>query len=533
MSKEYTQKTAALNAVTVDTHILDANKILLYPGTGERSERTNILDIIKNSVPEDLENRVEGLEDVINGNYASTNFTSNTSGNSNETEGIAIQFSKKHFLPEKAMIKQISLPYTGAVQNLYEQYCHLYYYNSAGSVIATHISLDKQSRAKGATGISTWTFDKSCIIPVNYAYVRVCLSGSGSPAGFGSTSKFRINVVNINGVTFDDDECCTWKNTTAYDNYLGDISVVYGELIAPVTEQIKDLTDKVELLESNSSTDFAKKGEANTFTAYNTFEAGIRIGEDNPDGTFITPANGISCGNTTIDPNGGVTSAIINKTIYDGLNSPSLADTSVLNRKEMDTRYGQLAVENHWQDKAVFLKEVTIDGATDIYDSLNVNGHVGIRGDVEIVPDGHVNVSFANDKQTIITENGIRIDKGILTFNDPVDGTVITASGASGYQYIEGMPASFNNGICYDIGEISNSTDLSNVTFSAAGRLVQTCELWFKTPATVPTTHQWPKNIYWIDSATGAAPTLIASKNYRLVFRQEPNKIIASIAYLY
>jgi hypothetical protein len=95
------------------------------------------------------------------------------------------------------------------------------------------------------------------------------------------------------------------------------------------------------------------------------------------------------------------------------------------------------------------------------------------------------------------------------------------------------MPTSFENGVCYDIGTISNTTNLSNVKFTAEGRLVQTCELWFKTPATVPTTHKWPTNIYWIDSANGSAPTLIASKNYRLVFRQEPNKIIASIAYLY
>lgn len=129
--------------------------------------------------------------------------------------------------------------------------------------------------------------------------------------------------------------------------------------------------------------------------------------------------------------------------------------------------------------------------------------------------------------------NNVVISNGALTFEDLIDGTVIESNGASGYRYIQGIPSSFNNGVCYDIGQISNNTNLSKVTFSAKGRLVQTCELWFTTPATVPTTHQWPENIYWIDSATGAAPTLIASKNYRIVFRQEPNKIIASLAYLY
>ena len=146
------------------------------------------------------------------------------------------------------------------------------------------------------------------------------------------------------------------------------------------------------------------------------------------------------------------------------------------------------------------------------------------------------NISYQKIESPQINTNNLLVDSnGVLAFTDSIDGTVIDVENhnATGYQYIEGMPTVFNNGICYDIGQISNSTDFSNITFSAEGRLVQTCEVWFKTPATVPTTHKWPKNIYWIDSATGAAPTLIASKNYRLVFRQEPNKIIASIAYLY
>jgi hypothetical protein len=146
------------------------------------------------------------------------------------------------------------------------------------------------------------------------------------------------------------------------------------------------------------------------------------------------------------------------------------------------------------------------------------------------------NISYQKIESPQINTNNLLVDSnGALTFVDSVDGTVIDYENhsATGYQYVEGMPISFENGVCYDIGTISNTTNLSNVKFTAEGRLVQTCELWFKTPATVPTTHKWPTNIYWIDSATGAAPTLIASKNYRLVFRQEPNKIIASIAYLY
>lgn len=178
-------------------------------------------------------------------------------------------------------------------------------------------------------------------------------------------------------------------------------------------------------------------------------------------------------------------------------NAISLNEKSVLNMAESDNRYAQLNLSNSFTANNIFEQEV------EIQDDLKVS-------------DGSIIVS-----------------NGILTFEDLIDGTVVETSSASGYRYAEGMPVTFNNGVCYDIGVISNSTDLSNITFSAEGRLVQTCELWFKTPATPPTAHKWPTNIYWIDSATGAAPTLIASKNYRIVFRQEPNKIIASIAYLY
>ena len=178
-------------------------------------------------------------------------------------------------------------------------------------------------------------------------------------------------------------------------------------------------------------------------------------------------------------------------------NAGELVDRSLLNKSELDARYAQLHSENTLTETNTFEKTIIAE------DGINA------------------------------TSGDIVVSEGVITFEDLIDGTVVERSGATGYQYVEGMPTSFENGVCYDIGEISNTTNLSNVKFTAEGRLVQTCELWFKTPATAPTTHKWPTNIYWIDSATGAAPTLIASKNYRLVFRQEPNKIIASIAYIY
>lgn len=143
------------------------------------------------------------------------------------------------------------------------------------------------------------------------------------------------------------------------------------------------------------------------------------------------------------------------------------------------------------------------------------------------------NISYQKVQTPQVDANTVLVsDGGYITFQDGIDGTVIERSGASGYRYNQEIPITFENGVCYDIGTITNETNLTNITFTSVS-LIQTCELWFATSETVPTTHQWPANTYWIDSATGAAPTLLANKNYRIVFRREPNKIIASIAYLY
>lgn len=49
MSKLYTTKTAALKATTIDSNIVDAKKIFVYPGGGDRTNRVDILDLIKDT----------------------------------------------------------------------------------------------------------------------------------------------------------------------------------------------------------------------------------------------------------------------------------------------------------------------------------------------------------------------------------------------------------------------------------------------------------------------------------------------------
>lgn len=244
MSKYYDKTAASFKSVTIDTKVLDAQKILVKPSTGDSTERVNILDLINEAGESvdttELEQRISALEDVVEG-YKSVEFKSNTTGNSNETEGIAMQFSKAHFIPGNAQLQQVSLPFTQAVKTLTDQYCHIAYYNDAEEVIATHISNTTQSRTQGQTGKSTWTFPESCIVPENYKYVRVLLSGVDYAVNFGVTSKYRINVVNNNGVDFDDDECCVWTSTSNSPNYLGDIEVTYGvyeTILDTITSQI-------------------------------------------------------------------------------------------------------------------------------------------------------------------------------------------------------------------------------------------------------------------------------------------------------
>jgi hypothetical protein len=254
MSRIYNKNIASLKTIVHDTSVLDAQKILLKPSNGEADERVDILEIIGNS-SEEIDNRIENIENSLNGTLEPANFTTNTSGKSNETEGIAIQYSKQHFIPAGAQVRTVKLPYTGATFNLTNQYCHIQYYNSANTVIETHISNNTQNRSINTTGVSTWTFDETCIVP-DYAYARVLMSGVNYAVNFGVTSKFRINVVNIGGVTFDDDECCVWTSTSASSNYLGDISVVYGVLGKNIFENVSEIKERLTALEEKTPDEY-------------------------------------------------------------------------------------------------------------------------------------------------------------------------------------------------------------------------------------------------------------------------------------
>lgn len=439
-----------------------------------------------------------------------------------------------------APIKSIEIPVVNTIST--PTYIVVYDVDSATSTKKL-LGNSRESITWTSGGVAKWTFENALNIPDGHN-IEIYLAKASSVIGESNVAPVGYNIsIYSNGTGNDrirygnswnytreiylifhtEEERNLGEAIQNSENNLDVLSQIVSDNILSTEEKINELETQIETYDdfvssTNSSIstinttlgNTAKTNAANTFTAANTFNS-----------TSTTK------GAATFDST--ITKSTTSST------PASLANTQVLNKAENDTLY---APKSHVSDTSVHMSAVdrqTLAEVVEVAEEITTAAADFAKKTVE-----NTFVESNTFKKTITVEGGINavsgdifVANGVLTFEDLVDGTVIERSGASGYQYVTGMPTSFNNGICYDIGEISNNTDFSNITFSAEGRLVQTCEVWFTTPATVPTTHQWPKNIYWIDSATGAAPTLIASKNYRLVFRQEPNKIIASIAYLY
>ena len=174
-----------------------------------------------------------------------------------------------------------------------------------------------------------------------------------------------------------------------------------------------------------------------------------------------------------------------------------------INGENIDSKYASLNASNSFTANNTFEQEVQLENGAIANNNINVeNGNIIVNKD------------------------------GVLTFSDP-DGTVISSNGVSGYQYIELVPTSFTNGAIYELGLVEGSLDLSAIQFDGIeDKLVQTCEVWFRTGSTLPTI-TWPSGTYWIDKANGVAPTLIANMTYRIVFRNEIIRTVASVGYCY
>jgi hypothetical protein len=430
MSKLYTTNTAALRAVTIDSNTINTKKLMIYPGTGERTERKDIIEII---------------DDAINGTLTEElTFNTNTVGGTLDNATVkGIQYSKAHFISD-GYITSIAIPYNYKSDDGNSGYLYIEAINEDGNVVNSGYSIEPSSFNDSSSGehITTFNFN-NFYIPENYKLVRLALVPDKTTTPNIVTTEnclaFRSRPIKLNNnVNYDDDDCIVYISATKTQNWVIELTVTYNQVTGGVIDDIY----------------------------YND----IRINR------LLNDISNLTANSQTYITSEDAQLLFANKETVGDLQSKNYAYT----------------------------------------DAENV-------------------FSSANTFEAPIQTNNIVVDGGSLTFTDTIDGTVIDTinPNASGYRYIPEIPSSFDNGVCYDIGEISDSTDLSLVRFSAEGRLVQTCELWFRTSATPSTKHKWPTGIYWIDSNTGAAPTLLASKNYRLVFRQEPNKIIASIAYLY
>lgn len=220
----------------------------------------------------------------------------------------------------------------------------------------------------------------------------------------------------------------------------------------------------------------AKTNVANTFTAANTFNSTATIKGAATFNSTITKST------TSGDPS-------------------SLATTQVLNKAENNKLYPQLTADNTLTGYNTFEQKIEADGG------LESDGSV-------VVKSGNV---YVNKNSSI-------------TFLD--DGEVTINNGASGYLYERGIPEVLDNGRVYDLGVITQDTDLSGVIFNGDDTIIQTCEIWFTT-ADISYNITWPEGTIWIDYEDGSMPSLYSNMKYRISVRNEITDIVASISYTY
>lgn len=297
MSRKYNKTFTNLKTVVHDTSILDAQKILVKPFNGQTNERTDIIELIHSIDNENAINsdRLEVIEQEVLGVYISHNFTTNSTGRSNETEGTAIQLSKAHFIDGGVQIQSLQLPYTLAI-GITDQYCHIQFCDTNNEIIKTIVSKNTQSQVSGDTGISTWDFEEDTIAPEDYHIARIILSGIKETSAFGITTLFRINVVNNNGVDFDNDECCVWNGSGTSYNYLGDVSLTYSvhsrTLKSQINEEIQSINDNIseisgDIDEINNDVSLIEEFKNNTNEKIENIEERIINIEDILDGEFV------------------------------------------------------------------------------------------------------------------------------------------------------------------------------------------------------------------------------------------------------
>lgn len=244
-------------------------------------------------------------------------------------------------------------------------------------------------------------------------------------------------------------------------------------------KDIGEIIDEV----SGSNKNVAKLDEANTFTEDNTF---TNVSAESISATNISSSSVIVSESLQIGE----------KNIEQLINDEAEANENIAKRN----------TENTFAETNTFNKEVKLSEGAETQNSITVrNGNVIVHkgGNITFLDDGEIEVS-PNASGSLLTDYSDKeIWSNILDHNQ-----------------------------VYNFGVISDTKDLSSMEFLASGYLIQTCEIWFETGTTVPTII-WPNGTYWIESPTGAAPTLNASTRYRIALRSEIDTIVASVSYSY
>lgn len=259
MSKFYDKTAASFKSTTIDTKVLDAQKILVNTDSADYSQRVNLIDYIKeNTVGEDAE-----LRDLVLGENINKIFNTNTMGGTLDNASItAVQYSSTHFI-KGAKLLSIKIPYTdnGTARNT--GYLIAAVYDNQESQISLHYS-DNTFTFNGDNSSATFTFT-DFEIPSDYRFIRFALVSNKNtiPTFINGTNclQFRCKPIKFNNTfTFDDDDCQVYNGSTT-NNWLIGVEVESisreGGLSSSVTyleNQISDVDSRVTSLENKEIT---------------------------------------------------------------------------------------------------------------------------------------------------------------------------------------------------------------------------------------------------------------------------------------
>ena len=166
MSKFYDKSAAAFKATTIDTKILDAQTIKVYPGTGSLDSRVNLLDLIGQAVSGNDEQYVtkEQFEGIKGYTHETIPYDETTGDNGGEA--FRITASR---LPIGKEIEEIVVPTRNSP--VVSFYLALYIIASSepnGSSNKTLLAISDNNITWTSGSDAIWTFENRPIIPEGY-----------------------------------------------------------------------------------------------------------------------------------------------------------------------------------------------------------------------------------------------------------------------------------------------------------------------------------------------------------------------------